>query len=181
MRVARRVHRDVHSSRRTPRQPHETMKNARMTGCDACATMNLYLWRTRFPSRARLTLHRCTRRVAVSYETRVHAVFFSSASLLPNHAISFHDQNLRIIHYTRVCVYIYMDIARWILHVVVTTNPRLPIQPVYEKAEFNAGLRVPALNKLDTVILKERRTNHGGLIFSRSRFRLATQPHLPLL
>lgn len=83
--------------------------------------------------------------------------------------------------YTCVCIYIYMDIARWILHVVVTTNPRLPIQPVYEKAEFNAGLRVPALNKLDTVILKERRTNHGGLIFSRSRFRLATQPHLPLL
>lgn len=128
---------------------------------------------------------RCTgARAALRFPTR-HACTPSSSHPLLYYQITRYRSTIKIfeLFIIHVCVYIYiyMDIARWILHVVVTTNPRLPIQPVYEKAEFNAGLRVPALNKLDTVILKERRTNHGGLIFSRSRFRLATQPHLPLL
>lgn len=62
-----------------------------------------------------LRVSRCTRRAAVSSEkTRVHAVFLlsSSVSLLPNHAISFHDQNLRIIHCARVYVYLCHTKAR---------------------------------------------------------------------
>lgn len=59
-----------------------------------------------------------------SHVAPVHAprcgflLLLSSASLLPNHAISFHDQNLRIIH-THIptsrrhrCVYIYIYISR---------------------------------------------------------------------
>lgn len=81
-----------------------------------------------------LRVSRCTRRAAVSSEkTRVHAVFLlsSSVSLLPNHAISFHDQNLRIIHCARVRVCTYICAirrheARILFVVVTTTNPRAP-------------------------------------------------------
>lgn len=134
-----------------------------------------------FPPLARLTLHRGARaalRFPPQEDTRAPPCTSSSpsASLLPNHAISFHDQNLRIIHYIPcMCVYVYVyiyiylhDIRRRHGYCWWSSNPKP--RPREQATEFNAGLRVPALNKLDIVILKERRTNHGGLIFSRSRF-----------
>lgn len=181
LRVARRVHRDVHSSRRTPRQPHETMKNARMTGCDACTTMNLYLVANSISLPLRVS--RCTAVHAprcgfLRKKTRVH-----HRARLPLHPLLYYQITryrstikifeLFIIFRVCVCTYMYIyiylhDIRRRHGYCWWSSNPKP--RPREQATEFNAGLRVPALNKLDIVILKERRTNHGGLIFSCSRF-----------